>query len=304
MHRRHEHAQPLAAFALGVAALLWGSAFYFGKIALAELDALDVTVWRFGLAAPVLAGVLAVLRPRMRGSDLPLLVVTGVLCVPIGYLVHFEGLARTTATHAALLVGTGPPLLAAAAAGLGLERLARRDWWAAGVSTVGVAVMVGVPAAGGDLVGDLLVLVSMLIATAWILLSQHLARRLGAAAATSAILLAGTLALLPVLAFTGPPPTDLAPRTWAALAVLSLGCTIVCFILWNWGASRLPAGRAGVFLNLEPVSGALLGVFLLGDLATPSLLLGGAIVLAAAWVVTGSRADAVPAESNEREILA
>ena len=146
--------------------------------------------------------------------------------------------------------------------------------------------MVGLPESGGSLLGDLLVLISMAIATAWVLLSQDLARRLGATVATAWILLAGTAALLPLLLVTGPPPVDLTARTWSALAVLAVGCTIGSFILWNWGASRLPAGRAGVFLNLEPVSGALFGVTLLGDTAGPAVLIGGTVVLTAALLVS------------------
>lgn len=276
----------LAPLALAVACVIWGSAFYFAKVALAELSPVHVLAWRFGLAAPALALVLVWRRARLTRRDVGLIALTGVLCVPIGYLIHFEGLARTSATHAALLVGVGPPLLALAAAGLGLERVTRRDWLAVGLACLGVVIMVGLPEAGGSLLGDVLVLVSMLVATAWVLLSQHLARRLGAIVATAWILLAGTAAFLPVLLVAGPPPVDLTARTWSALAVLALGCTIGSFILWNWGASRLPAGRAGVFLNLEPVSGALLGVTLLGDAAGPAVLLGGTVVLTAALLVS------------------
>lgn len=267
--------------ALTAACILWGSAFYFGKLALVELSALEVTAWRFGLAGPVLVLLLVRKRHRLSLHDGLLVVLTGILCIPIGYLVHFEGLARTSATHAALLVGIGPPLLAVSVAVLGLERLSGWDWLAVALSCAGVALMVGMPAAGGDLVGDLLVLVSMIIATAWVLLSQRLTRRLGAMVATAWILIAGTLALIPIVLVTGPPPILLSPTTWGALMALSVGSTIGAFTLWNWGAGRLPAGRAGVFLNLEPVAGAFLGVTLLGDPLGVSLVAGGAVVLVA-----------------------
>lgn len=272
--------------ALTAACLLWGTTFYLGKIALLELTAVELTAWRFGLAAPLLAVVLLRAGRRLTRRDAVLIVVTGVLCVPVGFVVHFEGLARTSATHAALLVGIGPPLLAAAAAVLRIERIARKDWVAVVLSCVGVVVMVGTPGSGGDPLGNGLIILSMIVVTAWVLLSQRLTRRLGATVATAWILLTGTAALLPVLAIYGAPPVDLSPRVWASLAALSLGCTIGAFTLWNWGAGRLPAGRAGVFLNLEPVTGALLGVGLLGDPAGASALLGGGIVLVAALLVT------------------
>lgn len=290
--------------ALATACVLWGSAFYFGKLALAELSPLEVTAWRFGLAAPVLVLMLVRTKHHLTSGDVRLIVLTGVLCVPVGYVVHFEGLERTTATHAALLVGIGPPLLAVSASLLGLERLSRPDWLAVGLSCVGVAVMVGAPGSGGDFVGDVLVVVSMLIATGWVLLGQRLTRRLGAVVATSWILLTGTVALAPVLVLTGAPPVDLSPQTWGALAALSLGSTIGAFLLWNWGAGLLPAGRAGVFLNLEPVAGAALGVILLGDTLGVSLLAGGGVVLLASVLASlGSGVDHVP-ELHDRPPVA
>ena len=119
--------QSLAPLALATACIIWGSAFYFAKVALAELSPVEVLAWRFGLAAPVLALVLWRWGVRLTRRDGGLVALTGVLCVPIGYLIHFEGLERTSATHAALLVGVGSPFLALAAAALGLERVTRRD---------------------------------------------------------------------------------------------------------------------------------------------------------------------------------
>jgi drug/metabolite transporter (DMT)-like permease len=211
------------------------------------------------------------------------------------------GLDRTTATHAALLVGTGPPLLGLTAWGLGLEELRRKDWAAIVLSVLGVMVMVGIPSAGGDLLGDALVLLSMAISTAWVLLSQRLARSLGAAVATAWILLAGTVAVAPLFVVTGLPSLALETRTWLALLTLGLGCTVGSFLLWNWGATRLPAGRAGVFLNLEPVSGVLLGVFLLGETAGVPVLVGGAIVtLAAVLASTGGAPESARARGRLR----
>ncbi|MFQ5530228.1 MAG: DMT family transporter, partial [Gemmatimonadota bacterium] len=270
----------LPAASLSAACALWGSAFYFAKIALDELSVIEVLIYRFGLAAPILGAIIYRARTVLGRRDVVWIVVTGILCVPVGYLIHFAGLERTSVTHASLLVGVGPAMLAVTASILGLERVGLKSWTAVGLSTIGVLLMIGLPGGDGDLLGDALVFVSMLVATAWILLSQDLSRRLGASVATAWILLVGTVALVPLAMATGLPPTDLSPRTWGAVAALSLGGTVMAFMLWNWGASRYTAGSAGVFLNLEPVVGVLMGVTLLGEVAGASGLLGGGIILA------------------------
>ena len=249
---------------------------------------IDVLVYRFGLAAPILGAVIYRARTAIGRSDAIWILITGVLCVPIGFLIHFAGLERTSVTHASLLVGVGPAMLAVTASILGLERVGLRCWAAVGVSSLGVLLMIGLPGGDGDLLGDALVFVSMLVATAWILLSQRLSRQLGAMLATAWILLVGTVALVPLALAAGLPPTDLSLRTWGAVAALSLGGTVLAFMLWNWGASRHSAGSAGVFLNLEPVVGVLMGVTLLGEVAGVSGLLGGGIILVSALWVTAS----------------
>jgi drug/metabolite transporter (DMT)-like permease len=56
--------------------------------------------------------------------------------------------------------------------------------------------------------------------------------------------------------------------------------------LWNWGIHHVPASRAGIFLNLEPAVGSLLGVKLLGEHLGPYAWIGGGLILAAAVVLT------------------
>jgi len=57
-------------------------------------------------------------------------------------------------------------------------------------------------------------------------------------------------------------------------------------LLWNWGIHHVPASRAGVFLNIEPAMGSLLGVVLLGDRLGPGAWAGGVLIIAAAIVLT------------------
>jgi drug/metabolite transporter (DMT)-like permease len=83
----------------------------------------------------------------------------------------------------------------------------------------------------------------------------------------------------------GFPRLDLPLDVWLSVGVLGVACTALAFVLWNWGLEHTPASRAGLFLNIEPVVGALLGITLWGDSVGAGLLLGGALILGAAlWV--------------------
>jgi hypothetical protein len=141
------------------------------------------------------------------------------------------------------------------------------------------------------------VLVSIGVSVAWVLLSRRLVGRFGPSAGTGWILLAGTAGLIPaVLVLEGPPPLLLPPVVWGALAALAVGSTAGAFVLWNLGLSRMESGRAAVYLNLEPVVGAGLGVAWFGDVLGLPLAVGGALVLAGAVVASGRRDSLVGSE--------
>lgn len=279
-----------AVAAVLAAGVLWGTSFLFGKWALAVIGPTEVTLWRFVIASCVLLAVPQARAVRLRRRDLPLFVLAGVLNVPATFLPQFAGLSRTNASIAALIIGTLPALVAVASWLLLADRLGRRGWLAVLASTAGVAVTAARPGAGNDWAGDALVLASMLAVVGWVLLGKRLMRDYPPLAATTWIITFGTAALVPIgLLGDGAPRLDLPPRVWGSLLALGVGCTAAAAILWNWGLRHLPAGAAGVFLTIEPLTGALLGIALLGDPPRVTTLVGGALILGAAITISGQR---------------
>ncbi len=283
--------------ACAAAGCLWGTGFYFGKIALREMSVAHMVLYRFLFAC---VGMLpAVLLQRGGGrrwqrAEMRILLVSAMLGIPIQFLLQFHGLARTTVSHAALMVGTMPVLLAVAAAIFLGERLDGLGWVALVASTVGVGCIVlgGHPASASGtrptLTGDLLVVLSLAIALGWVLMNKRLMDVHSPLAVSAWSILAGTAMLAAwVFAVDGPPPVrDVSLTAWLALAASGLLCTATTTFLWNWGIHHVPASRAGVFLNIEPALGSYLGVRLLGDRLGPLAWLGGALILAAAITLT------------------
>ena len=292
--------------ACALAGCLWGTGFYFGRLALNEMSVEHMVLYRFLFASLGMAPVVLMNlgRFRLTGGELRLLLISAAFGIPIQFLLQFHGLARTTVSHASLMVGAMPVLLAAAAALFAGERLDRIGWLALCGSTVGAALIVlgghRGPAAHGEpsLVGDLLVVASLIVALAWILLSKRLMQTHSPPVVTAYTILAGTgmlavvvlgpwlLSPLTHLKARPPPFAHVSPTAWAALAISGLLCTATTTLLWNWGIHHVPASRAGVFLNIEPALGSWLGVQLLGEHLGPYAWAGGALILAAAITLT------------------
>jgi drug/metabolite transporter (DMT)-like permease len=293
-----------------LASSLWGCGFFFGKIALAEMNVGAMVLYRFLFATLALTPLLLLHRPRFTRADWGLLLLASFLGIPIQFLLQFSGLALTTVSHASLMVGTMPVILAVGAALFAHERMDRIGWLALAASTLGATLIAGsashsTPAAATaahlgnpapTLAGDLLVVLSLLIALAWILINKRLMQRHSPITVTAYGITCGTAMLLIAVPLIyrqpfGPPHLSaVATRVWLALAASGLLCTASTTLLWNWGLTQVPASQAGVLLNMEPLIGSLLGVLLLHESLGPSARTGGALILAAALIITtGSR---------------
>jgi drug/metabolite transporter (DMT)-like permease len=293
------HTRFLGYVSCALAGTLWGTGFYFGRLALNEMGVEYMVLYRFLFACIGILPVMLIHRVRFTGDERRMLLLSAAFGIPIQFLLQFHGLALSSVSHASLMVGAMPMLLAASAAIFTGERLDRFGWIAIGASTVGAALVTiggsGSAAHGGSShIGDLMVIVSLFTALAWILLSKKLMETYSPPVVTAHTILVGTV----MLAIWVLSPWALSPLThqqveplpfahvsltaWVALACSGLLCTSASTLLWNWGLHHVPASRAGVFLNIEPALGAWLGVQLLGEHLGPHARVGGALILGAA----------------------
>jgi O-acetylserine/cysteine efflux transporter len=272
--------RPIAA--LTAAGLLWGTTVPLSKLALRWLPPGWLTVARFGLAAAILltAILLTGARRRLRAAcTLPVLA-SGAAGYGGSVLLQNAGLARTSVTHAALLVGAAPVLVAVIAA-VWQHTVARPLAWVGfALSLAGVALVAGGGGGGATVGGDGLVLASLLLSGTFTVAQARLLRGRDPVAVTAVQFLGAALAVLPFsVAAEGMPAAPAGPAAVLATAGLVAGGTLLPFTLFAYAQSRVSAEVAGAFLNLEPLVGAAAGVAVFGNPAGPRQLIGGAAIL-------------------------
>jgi drug/metabolite transporter (DMT)-like permease len=284
LSQRSQKGSRASTAALAISSVIWGSSFLFGKLALQELTVSQLVLLRFAFGSLALFPIVVIKKAWMNWRDLPRFLLTGFLAVPATFLLQFHGLALTTVARASLIIGAIPPLLAVGGAVFLGERPGPRGWLVVATSMAGILVITGAPSAGGSWLGDGLVFLSTLVSVVWVMMNKRLSEKYSALVATTYMLLFGTLTLAPIsLLWDGLPRLNLPATIWLSVLILGLLCTALAFVLWNWGLERVPASRAGVFLNLEPVVGVLLGVTVMGESLDARVVLGGLVILAAAW---------------------
>src|SRR6266702_8680363 len=137
----HKH-KTLGFAACAIASTLWGCGFFFGKIALAEMGVGAMVLYRFLFATLVLIPLLFTHKPGLNRREWGTLLFCAFLGIPVQFLLQFRGLSLTTVSHAALMVGTMPVILAVRATIFVGEKLDLIGWLSLVGSTIGAALIV------------------------------------------------------------------------------------------------------------------------------------------------------------------
>jgi len=200
---------------------------------------------------------------------LTLLALTGITAFNT---ILYWSLERTTAINATLMQSSGPLLIGLWGLLLYREPLTRRQLAGVLISLVGVAAIVseGDPARLLRLTlnaGDLAIIVAIAIYALYsALLRQRPAMEpLSFLAVTIGI---GAVVLLPLTAIEFMLGARMAPLTLGslgALAYVAVFPSILAYLFFNRGVELIGANRAGPFLQLVPLFGAVLAVVFLGE---------------------------------------
>src|SRR4029077_11278958 len=141
--------------------LLWGTPVPLSKLALNWLPPGWLTVVRFAVAAAIL---LPAARHQLRGAFRPAVLASGAVGYGATVAVQNAGITRTSVTHAALLIGTVPVLVAIIAAVWHRAVARPLSWLGFAISLGGVGlVTAGGGGGGATVLGDGLVLVSLVL---------------------------------------------------------------------------------------------------------------------------------------------
>jgi O-acetylserine/cysteine efflux transporter len=278
--------------ALLAAGVLWGTTVPLSKVALGWLPPGWLAFTRFALAAAVL---LVASRSRVRSAASPAILVTGAIGYGGSVLLQNFGIERTSVTHAALLIGATPVLVAIIAAVLRHSVARPLAWSGFALSLAGVGLIAGGKGSGSSLGGDALVLAAQLISAGFTVSQARLLRGRDPIAVTGLQLAGAAFAVLPIALVTEHHAAG--PGTMTALLAtigLVVAGTVLPTSLFAFGQSRVTADVAGAFLNLEPLVGAIMGIVLFAEPVGPVQIAGGAAItvgigLSSFQVVRGGR---------------
>jgi drug/metabolite transporter (DMT)-like permease len=293
---------------LALATILWGANFNLAKHVLDEVPPLAAAAARFDIAALVMLLICAARGERF-GPWRHLRVYAGLGLIGIAAfnVLFFLGMRSTSAVNGALIMGANPLLTALLAHFVAGASLRARQWLAMPIALAGVAFTVtGAAAQWHVAFGDLLMIGGSLCWALYnVCVGLYLPRDVSGLANTTGVMTAGAVALTAVAIAAGDPVQAPHAGALGSLLFMSLGGSVLAYLFWNAGVSRIGAARAAVFMNLVPVSSMAIAA-LEGQAPSAAQALGAVIVvgalLMASWPSQASLAPAAQAQAEPRAL--
>lgn len=279
--RLHVPATRVATLLLVAVTAVWGSTFFLIRDLVATVPSADFLAVRFAIAAVAMALVFRRQLLALTRHEVGIGVVLGVL-YGLAQLLQTVGLEHTDASVSGFVTGTYVVLTPIFAAVLFRDRLPWTTWVAVLLATAGLAVLSLRGLSMGF--GEALTLGS---AALYALHIVGLGRWSTAGSATGlATVQAFVIAVVAgVAAVPGGLTLPSGGGQWASLLYMALVAGAGALWAQTWAQSHLPATRAAIVMTMEPVFAAFFAVLFGGESLTARMLLGGALVLTAMYVV-------------------
>jgi drug/metabolite transporter (DMT)-like permease len=291
----------LASVLMLLTTFFWASNIVAGKMALKGFSALALAQLRMGAAALIywmiyLAshGVPSLRLSRRQWLLLSLMALTGIT---INQICYIGGLARTSVTHAGLIQAIGPVVVLALAASLRMERLTFMKAIGMVVCFAGVALLLAGKSpqgSGASWTGDLILIIAGVVFAYYTILMKDFANVFDSLTLNAIVFGIGAILLFPFCArsIAEVQWRDIQLEAWLGLAYMVLFGSLIAYLIYGFALQQLAASTVASFSYLQPLMAGMLGVWLLGERISLTVVLGGIVILAGVYLTEYSRGKA------------
>jgi len=250
-----------------------------------------IGAWRMAFGAAVLVALAwAIHGPAFLAArrDFKKLLVASVLGVTANMLLYLEGLARSSANEATLVMCLIPVFTFGIAAVVGQEKLCFGRASGILVALLGVSALFWAQEreiARDHLVGNLLMAGNALSYAAYFVWARPLLRQHPPLVVIAWVFLLSVPAAVWIAARNEVVPAAASASAWWSLAFVLVFPTVLAYLLNLYALARVPASTTAVFIYAQPVLTVLASTALLDEPPTRGVLLAGVLVFLGIWLV-------------------
>ncbi len=274
---------------LALTSLFWAGHWIVARAVHPHVSPVSLAFWRWAAAiaflAPLALPLLLREWPAVRAAWRPILFF-GTCGTVLYNAVGYVGIKQTTATNAVLFQSVTPALIPLIAFLIFRDRIRVRTIVGLALSFLGVLAIVlrleprALLTLGAN-PGDLWLLANVALWALYTACLRWKPTNLSPLAFMLAVMFAGMLTGLPATLVDYAAGGRFEPTWGSVLGTLYLGLfpSVICYVMWNRGVAEIGPARAGVYLHLIPLIGALMAVALLGEELHLYHLVGIALIL-------------------------
>ena len=275
--------------ALTLTALLWSTNFIIGRAVRDDVSPAALNFLRWAIALLILVPITLRDLQAHRATLVrhwKLIALLGFTGIAAFQTLGYVALTTTTALNTILLLALAPlAIVALSWLALG-ERVTRVQALGLGISLVGAAVLIlhGDPATLAEMrfnAGDLWMLLAVVLWAVYSVLLRRRPAEVPPLALHTMSVAAGTLWMLPAFGWQAMHGSALpsSMAAWMAVGFIAVFSSALAHALWVRGVATIGPNRAGVFIHLIPVFGAVLAITFLGEELAAYHAVGAALAL-------------------------
>lgn len=279
---------------LFLVALFFGGTFIAGRIMAANLPPFTSAFLRFLLASFFL--VLFVFKkygkfPQINFQQFLLIIALGLTGVAGYNFFFFSGLKFITASRASMIISLNPSVITILSILIFKDKFTKFKFIGITLSLTGALIVIS----QGDLQvilqgnigwGELLILGCVVCWSSFTVLGKITMKNLKPIIAVTYACLAGTLILILPTYWEGVLQniTQYNVEVWLSVFVLGFLGTVLAFTWFYEGIDKIGPSRAGIFINFVPVFATLMGVLILHEKLSSSLIIGAIFVVSGVYL--------------------
>lgn len=265
--------------------VMWGLSFIFSKTALEEgMPSMTLACIRYVITAAILLPICLKQEGSVRlGKWAPLGFATTLLGISVYFFFEYEGLKRTTASAASLIVSLVPMMTLLYRVLAKRERISPLRWGCVLLSLLGVYLVIRADATGGagSLTGNLFMVAAALCWTGYILATPQLMQACSATRVTTWQAIAAVATLAPFALAERHAWVPVSARAWGYIVLLAAVSSALAYVLYGVAMRSVDSLTVSLTININPIVACIAGALMLGEVLTASQWSGGAMIMLA-----------------------
>lgn len=264
------------------------------KDSLHRQDVYSFLACRFILAALIMGLIRPKTFAHFNREFLKRGIILGTL-LGAGYIFQTFGLTLTTVAKTGFITGMYAVFTPLIAAGLLRKHISKIQWLSVGLAAVGLAFLSLNGFSMG--LGEFLVVISAAFYAGHIVGLSEWSK--GADTYALTVLQLGTVGVICFIAslkngFHMPPDGGV----WTAVIYTAIFASAFAFIVQTWVQSFMSATSTGIILTMEYIFAALFGVWFGHESLTLRVVIGGALVISAMYIIISEEGNAPQSQEN------